>query len=110
MTSGVIYINGRRLTASAVAAQSFTASKDTYIDASDNGDGTALLTYTEVANNAASPALAANNVRIGIIVTGAITIAAAGSVNHGQEDKVLTFASSVPYAVTDSLGNLLFPR
>lgn len=110
MTSGVIYINGRRLTASAVAAQSFTASKDTYIDASDNGDGTALLTYTEVANNAASPALAANNVRIGIIVTGASNIAAAGSVNQGQEDKVLPIASSVPYAVTDSLGNLICPR
>lgn len=110
MTSGVVYINGRRLTAAAVSARSFTASKDTYIDASDNGDGTALLTYTEVANNAASPALAANNVRIGIIVTGASNIAAAGSVNQGQEDKVLPIASSSPYAVTDSLGNLICPR
>lgn len=110
MTSGVVYINGRRLTAAAVSARSFTASKDTYIDASDNGDGTALLTYTEVANNAASPALAANNVRIGIIVTGASNIAAVGSVNQGQEDKILPIASSTPYAVTDSLGNLICPR
>lgn len=110
MTSGVIYINGRRLTATAVSARSFTASKDTYIDASDNGDGTALLTYTEVANNAASPALAANNVRVGIIVTGATNIAAVGSVNQGQEDKVLPIASSVAYSVTDSLGNLICPR
>ena len=110
MTSGVIYINGRRLTATAVTSRSFTASKDTYIDASDNGDGTALLTYTEVANNAASPSLAANSVRIGIIVTGASNIAAAGSVNQGQEDKILPIASSTPYAVTDSLGNLICPR
>lgn len=110
MTSGVIYINGRRLTASAVSARSFTASKDTYIDASDNGDGTALLTYTEVANNAASPALAANSVRIGIIVTGASNIAAAGSVNQGQEEKVLPIASSVAYTFTDSLGNIICPR
>jgi len=110
MTSGVIYINGRRLTASAVSARSFTASKDTYIDASDNGDGTVLLTYNEVANNAASPALAANKVRVGIIVTGATNIAAAGSVNQGQEDKLLPITSSTPYAVTDSLGNLLCPR
>lgn len=110
MTSGVIYINGRRLTATAISARSFTASKDTYIDASDNGDGTVLLTYTEVSNNAASPALSANNVRIGIIVTGATNIAAAGSVNQGQEDRVLPIASSVPYAVTDSLGNLICPR
>lgn len=110
MTSGVIYINGRRLTASAVSARSFTASKDTYIDASDNGDGTVLLTYTEVSNNAASPALAANNVRIGIIVTGASNIAAATSVNQGQETMVLPIASSVAYSVTDSLGNLICPR
>jgi len=110
MTSGVIYINGRRLTAAVVTSRSFTASKDTYIDASDNGDGTALLTYTEVANNAASPALAANSVRIGIIITGASNIANAGSVNQGQEDKVLPIASSVAYSVTDSLGNLICPR
>lgn len=110
MTSGVMYINGRRLTASAVTSRTFTASKDTYIDASDNGDGTVLLTYTEVANNAASPALAANSVRIGIIVTGASSIANAGAVNQGQEDKVLPIASSVAYSVTDSLGNLICPR
>lgn len=110
MTAGVMYINGRRLTASLVTSRSFTASKDTYIDASDNGDGTVLLTYTEVANNAASPSLAANSVRIGIIVTGASNIAAAGSVNQGQEDKVLPIASSVAYSVSDSLGNLICPR
>lgn len=110
MTAGVMYIGGRRLTASLVSARSFTASKDTYIDASDNGDGTVLLTYTEVANNAASPALAANSVRIGIIVTGASNIAAAGSVNQGQEDKILPIASSIAYTVTDSLGNLICPR
>lgn len=109
MTAGVMYIGGRRLTASLVTSRSFTASKDTYIDASDNGDGTVLLTYTEVANNAASPALAANSVRIGIIVTGAANIANAGSVNQGQQDKVLPIASSIAYSVTDSLGNLIFP-
>ncbi len=110
MTSGVVYIDGRRLTAAAVSARSFTASKDTYIDASDNGDGTALLTYTEVANNAASPALAANNVRIGIIITGASNIANVGSVNQGQEDKVLPIVSTNAYQTTDSLGNLICPR
>ena len=110
MTSGVVYINGRRLTAAAVSARSFTASKDTYIDASDNGDGTVLLTYTEVANNAASPALAANSVRIGIIVTGASSIATAGSVNQGQEDSLLPITSSTPYATVDSLGNIICPR
>jgi hypothetical protein len=48
MTSGVIYILGKRLTLAAVTARAFTASKDTYIDVSDNGDGTGLITYNEV--------------------------------------------------------------
>lgn len=110
MTAGVVYIDGKRLTVAAVTARSFTASKDTYIDLSDNGDGTAAITYTEVANNAASPALTANYMRIGIMVTAAGSIAAVGSVNQGEETKVLPIASSIPYAVTDSLGNLICPR
>lgn len=106
MTAGVIYITGKRITVSAVSARSFTASKDTYVDV----DNTGTLTYTEVTNSAASPSLAANNIRLAIIVTGASSIAAAGSVNQGQEGRLLPIASSVPYAVTDSLGNLICPR
>lgn len=112
MTSGVVVINGNPI---AVASNSgtVTASRDTYFDVLDNGDGTGLLVNTGgniVTNNAASPALASNSIRIGIIVTGASNIANVGSVNQGQEDKVLPIASSVPYAVTDSLGNLICPR
>jgi hypothetical protein len=109
MTAATCYINGRRIVIAAIATRTFTASKDTYIDILDNLDGTGTVVYTEVANNAASPALASNSLRIGIIVTGA-TIAAVGSVNQGEENKVLPIASSVPYAVTDSLGNLICPR
>lgn len=106
MTAGVAFIGGKRLVIAAVTARTFTASKDTYIDL----DTTGTPQYTEVANNAASPALTAGYLRIGIIVTGATTIAAAGSVNQGQETMVLPIASSIPYAVTDSLGNLICPR
>lgn len=106
MTAGVVYVDGNRVVISAVSARSFTASKDTYVDVGTDG----VLDYTEVANNAASPALAANHMRIAIIVTGASNIANAGSVNQGQEDKVLPIASSIPYQVTDSLGNLICPR
>lgn len=105
MTAMVAYVNGRRYSVSAVTARAFTASKDTYIDMDNAG----TLVYTEVANNAASPALAANSIRIGIIVSGA-NIAAVGSVNQGQETKILPIASSIPYQVTDSLGNLICPR
>lgn len=105
-TSGVVYIAGVRLTVAAVAARLFTASKDTYIDI--NGSG--VQVYTEATNNAASPALAAGSIRIGIIITGATTIAAATSVNQGQETMVLPIASSIAYSVTDSLGNLICSR
>lgn len=106
MTAGVVYIGGKRVAVALVTARSFTASKDTYVDVDNAG----TLTYTEVANNAASPALAANSIRLGIIVTGATTIANAGSVNQGQENMILPAASSIAYSVTDSLGNLICPR
>ena len=110
MTTGHVWLAGKRLIVNAVSARTFTASKDTYVDFSDNGDGTAAIIYTEVANNAASPALASGSLRNAIIITGASTIAAAGSINQGQQDRVLPIASSIPYAVTDSLGNLICPR
>jgi len=96
MTSGVVVINGNPITVASVTARSFTASRDTYIDVLDAGDGTGTVVYTEVTNNAASPALAANSIRIGIIVTGASNIANVGSVNQGQEDKLLPITSSTP--------------
>ncbi len=110
MTSGVVVINGNPITVAAVSAHTFTASKDTYVDVLDAGDGTGTVVYTEATNNAASAALASNSIRVGIIVTGASNIANAAAVNQGQEDRVLPIASSVPYAVTDSLGNLICPR
>jgi hypothetical protein len=110
MSAMVCYINGRRISITAVSARTFTASKDTYSDVLDNGDGTGTLVYTEVTNNAASPALASNSLRIGIIVTGATTIASVAAINQGQEGKLLPIATSQPYEVTDSLGNLICSR
>lgn len=110
MTSGVVVLNGNPLTVAAVTSRTFTASKDVYVDFSDNGDGTASITYTDNTTNAASPALAAGSLRNAIIVVGASSIAAASSINQGQEDRVLPIASSIPYTVTDSLGNLICCR
>lgn len=110
MTAGVCYINGRRISLTAVAARTYTASRDTYVDVLDNLDGTGTLVYTEVTNNAASPALAANSIRIGIVVTGASNIANVGAINQGQPDKVLPIASSTAYTTVDSLGNMICSR
>lgn len=109
MTAIVVMINGRRISIGAVTARAFTTNVDTYIDVLDNADGTGTLVYTTATTNAASPALAANSMRIGIIQAAA-TITATTKVNQGQEDKVFPIASSIPYAVTDSLGNLICPR
>lgn len=106
LTSGVIYISGKRIAVAAVSAQVVTASKDRYVDVTSAG----VLVNTEVNNNAASPALAAGSIRLGIVVAGATFITNVASVNQGQETKILPIASSIPYQVTDSLGNLICPR
>lgn len=106
MASGVICVSGLRVAITAVSARTYTASKDTYVDITSGG----TVVYTEVSNNAASPALVSGSIRIGIVVTGATTIAAATSINQGQETMVLPIATSVPYSVSDSLGNLICPR
>lgn len=108
MTAGVVYISGQRVAVSALSAQDVVASKDTYIDVNTAG----TVTFTggnSVANNAASPTLSASNLRLGIIVSGA-NIASVAAINQGQETKLLPIASSIPYQVTDSLGNLICPR
>jgi hypothetical protein len=106
MTAGTLYYNGIRVSVNSVSAHAFTASKDTYVDIDVNGN----ITYSAVTNNAASPALTANSIRVAIIVTGAGNIANAASVNQGQETAILPIASSVPYCVVDSIGNLICPR
>lgn len=110
ISSGVVYLAGIGHTVAAVSAQTVAASKDRYIDVRSNGDGTASFITNEVTNNAASQALTAGDMRIGIVVAGATTIATTASINQGQEDRVLPIASSTAYSVTDSLGNLICPR
>lgn len=106
MTSGVVYINGIRVVVAAIPSTALGASKDNYIDVAVNG----TILVTPVTNNAASPTLAANSIRLGIVVTGATNILNVASINQGQETKLLPIASSQPYQVTDSLGNLICPR
>jgi hypothetical protein len=110
MTALTCYINGLRNTVAAVATRTFTASKDTYIDVLYSSTGTGTLVYTEVANNAASPVLAANSVRVAIIVSGATNIASAAQVNQGDPAAGFPNVSSNAIAVCDTLGNLIYPN
>ena len=75
MTALAAYINGYKNTVAAVATRAFTPSKDTYVDVLKNAATHAFtLVYTEVANGAAAPALAANSMRLAKVVTNATVI------------------------------------
>lgn len=87
MTALVGYINGLRGTVSAVTARLFTASKDTYVDILSTA-GVFSLVYTEVANGAAAPALAANSIRLAKVVTDATDIQAASSITQFGKDSL----------------------
>lgn len=65
MTSGVAYVSGKRLVVSSIASRTFTASKDTYVSLDSSG----TVSYSEVANGAASPALPANSIWVAVVVT-----------------------------------------
>jgi hypothetical protein len=113
LSAGVVYIGGKRLTVAA-ATGTVIASKDTYFDLLDPGGTNTVATLVNtggniVANNAASPALAASSVRLGIIVSG-VTIAAATSVNQGQMSATVPVVSGNFLSVTDTSGNLICPR
>lgn len=75
MTVLAAYIDGYKNTVAAVATRAFTLSKDTYVDVLRNtGTNVFTLVYTEVANGAASPALAANSIRLALVVTSGAAI------------------------------------
>lgn len=69
LSNVVIHLAGQRYTSGAISNKTYTASKDTYVDVTGSSGGAVTVTYTEVANGAASPALSANNIRLGKVVT-----------------------------------------
>lgn len=64
LSAGSAYVIGVRVTKTATA-KTYTASKDTYVDLSNAG----VLTYAEVANGAAAPAVTSNSLRLQKVVT-----------------------------------------
>ncbi len=106
MSAGQVMIDGQLIDVDAVSNRAFTASKDTYVDVDING----ALTYTEVANNAASPALASGRIRLGVIVSGATNIAAVTSINQGQPEKTVPTTCNLGQSGIDSLGNKICRR
>lgn len=102
MTGGTMYYNGIRVPVNSIATQAFTASKDTYVDIDVNGN----VTYQAVTNNAASPSITANSIRVAIVVTSGAAIT---SINQGSTTATAPIVSSSTLTVNDSLGNLIYP-
>lgn len=92
MTALVGYQAGFRGTVSAIAARAYTLSKDTYVDVLRNSTTNAFsIVYTEVANGAAAPALAANSIRLAKVVTSGVAV------------------TSIVQVGSDSLSNVIYP-
>ncbi len=68
-TSGTLYMNGVRVVKDATA-KTYTASKHTFVDLSDNG----TYTYSEVEINASEPGVAANSLRLARVSTDGTTV------------------------------------
>jgi hypothetical protein len=103
MTAGVVYIGGKRIAVSAVASQTFVASKDTYVSVDNTGT---VSIASAVANNAASPSLPANSLWLGILVSSGAAITL---INQGDPATTGPTVSSNILAVTDSNGVLIYP-
>lgn len=88
----VFYLSGQRYSGTSIANKTYTASKDTYVDVTATSGGTVSVTYSEVANGAASPALAANSIRVAKVVTNGSAI------------------TSVSQGSVDSLNNQIYPQ
>lgn len=88
----VFYLNGQRYSGTSIANKTYTASKDTYVDVTAASGGAVSVTYTEVANGAAAPALSANNIRVAKVVTNGSAI------------------TGVTQVGSDSLSNTIYPQ
>jgi len=74
ISSGVAYINGRRLTFGAMT-KTFTASKDTYVDLIEtDGSNIATVSYTELASGATGSSPVSNGMHIGVVNSSASAI------------------------------------
>lgn len=87
----VFYLNSQRYSGSSIANKTYTASKDTYVDVTAVSGGAVSVTYSEVANNATAPSLAANYVRVAKVVTSGAAI------------------TGVTQTGVDSLNNQIYP-
>lgn len=97
MSAGVVYVNGIRVSVGGVGSYNFTASQDTYVDIDYNGN----VYYQAVANNAASPALTANAIRVAKVVTNASAISSISQTGRDSLFNTINPISSLLNGILD---------
>lgn len=95
VSSGVAYINGRRLPFNAIS-KTLTASKDTYFDLVEtDGSNLATISYTELASGATGSTPVSNGMHIGMVRSNASLLAT-------------IYQSALPNGFSDKLGYPLY--
>lgn len=109
MTSGVVYVDGKRLVVASVSSHTFTASKDTYISVNNTG----TVEYSETTNGGTMPSLPSNSTWLYKVVTSGSAVTTVTSLSaHGLEGSSLdwtpTFTNlsggTLNYAKFDKVG------
>ncbi len=103
LSAGVVWIDGVPVDVSLISSIAMTASRDNYVDIDKKG----TVYVTPVTNNTASPALASNRIRIGIVVTGAGSVSV---INQGEPLATLPVVSNEILNISDSVGNMICPQ
>lgn len=85
MASGIVYINGIRVSVNGIGSYVFTINQDTYVAVDVNAN----ITYSAVSNGAASPTLLANSIWLAKIVTGG------GGITSIQQTGVTTLSNAI---------------
>lgn len=98
-TVGNVWYQGVRYSIPAVASNTFTALKDTYVDVNP---ATGAYTYVPVANFAAEPALTASCVRVAKIITGASGITGIYQMAYNTPRTMLNSSNSCKFSVNTS--------
>lgn len=106
----VFYYGGLRQVKTGVPNKTYTASKDTYVDITSAG----VVSYNEVANGAAAPALAALSIRLAKVVTsGAAITSIVQTASDGPATNNLIYPTAsknnTDISLLSNIGNLSQP-
>ncbi len=112
MSAGLAYITGKRLTPTAIATNTFTASKDTYVYL----DSTGTVQYNPQTNGAAEPTIPTNYITLAKVVTNGSAVTSVvdlrptpGTVRYAEITSSFVTTSNTYVPVPGLTGSILVP-